>query len=464
MIRYTVHRDDWDETSPDLSLVAKLITRHISDAMRYTTLEDYYAGQHAILGRHRGEGAPNNRIAVNWAKYITDTATGYFLANPITYTSSTGEDISPLLLAYDRAHTDDTDADNAFELSRNGSAYEYVYAAEGEADLSSRNLCARNTFVVTDTSIDERELFGVYYRTIQNSKTDQPEYAATICTANYIYDVRITRDGTPISKAGDPRPHYMGEVPIIAYSNNHDGMGDYEQLIPLIDAYNTLMSDRVNDVQDYVDAILIVYGTLLADEPEETEEGSEGGTPAAKKSLRDGKLLEFPDKQSMGAEWLTRQLDENGVEVLQQAIARDILRMAYVPDFADEKFAGNSSGVAIAYKCLLLEWLTKTKERYYRKGLRKRSRLFARYLGLKQITVHADSIVPHFARSLPTNKAETAQIVATLAGKVSQRTLLQQLDFVEDPDAEIAALKKEAEHQQPPNNTDNQGAGDARLF
>lgn len=463
MIRYTVHRDDWDETSPDLLLVAKLITRHISDATRFTTLEDYYAGRHSILNRHRGEGAPNNRIAVNWAKYITDTATGYFLANPITYTSSTGEDISPLLLAYDRAHTDDTDADNAFELSRNGSAYEYVYAAEGEAELSSRNLCARNTFMVTDASIDERELFGVYYRTIKNSKTDKTEYAATVCTANYIYDVRITSDGTPISKAGDPRPHYMGEVPIIAYNNNHDGMGDYEQLIPLIDAYNTLMSDRVNDVQDYVDAILIVYGTLLADEPEETEEGSEGGTPAAKKSLRDGKLLEFPDKQSMGAEWLTRQLDENGVEVLQQAIARDILRMAYVPDFSDEKFAGNSSGVAIAYKCLLLEWLTKTKERYYRKGLHKRSRLFARYLGLKQITVHADSIVPHFARSLPTNKAETAQIVATLAGKVSQRTLLQQLDFVEDPDAEIAALKKEAEHQQPSNNTDNQGAGDARL-
>ena len=138
--------------------------------------------------------------------------------------------------------------------------------------------------------------------------------------------------------------------------------------------------------------------------------------------------------------------------------------MAYVPDFSDESFAGNASGVAIAYKCLLLEWATKTKERYYRKGLRKRIRMFCRFLGLKQLMVNPDGIIPHFVRALPTNVAETAQIVATLAGKVSQRTLLQQLPFVEDPDAEIKALKNEAVVPQQPDNTDDQGAGDARLF
>ena len=45
-----------------------------------------------------------------------------------------------------------------------------------------------------------------------------------------------------------------------------------------------LASDRVNDVQEFVDAILIIYGTLLSDEGEEGE---------AKKALKDGKVLEF---------------------------------------------------------------------------------------------------------------------------------------------------------------------------
>lgn len=456
MIKFTV--DNFDERQPNKQTILKLIQQHRAISDRMQELEAYYNGHHKIETRTRSHNAPNNKVTINWAKYITDTATGYFAANPITYTDTNGGDITPLLQAFDRAHVDDVDADNAFEASQNGAAYEYVYAAEGEAELQVRNLCARNTFLIYDTSIEERELAGVYYRVIHDDERDLTRYVATVCTANYIHEINIL-DGTDVTQPadGEPRRHYLGEVPIIAYANNHNGIGDYEQLIPLIDAYNTLMSDRVNDVQDFVDAILIIYGTLLSDDTDEAKDG-------AKQALRDGKLLEFPDRQSMGAEWLTRQLDESGVEILQKAIAKDILRMAYVPDFSDESFAGNASGVAIAYKCLLLEWATKTKERYYRKGLRKRIRMFCRFLGLKQLMVNPDGIIPHFARALPTNVAETAQIVSTLSGKVSQRTLLQQLPFVEDPDAEIAALKNEAVVPQQPENNDDQGAGDARLF
>ena len=71
--------------------------------------------------------------------------------------------------------------------------------------------------------------------------------------------------------------------------------------------------------------------------------------------------------------------------------------------------------------------------------------MFCRFLGLKQILLNADSIVPHFVRALPVNMAENAQMVSMLEGHVSQKTLLQQLPFVEDPDAEIEALKKEAD-------------------
>lgn len=434
MLKFTL--DQFDELNLDKQVILKLIQQHAGISERMRHLEDYYDGHHAILSRTRSSGAPNNKIAVNWAKYITDTATGYFAANPITYSSSTGDDITPLLKSFDRAHIDDVDADNAFELSQTGEAYEYIFAREGETELCSRNLCSRNTFMIYDTSIEENELAGVYYRAIHDDKHDITRYIATVCTKHYIYELNIL-DGSNVTQPADesPRPHYFGDIPIIAYQNNHHSVGDYEQVIPLIDAYNTLMSDRVNDVQDFVDAILVIYGSLLSDEGEQVQ--------GAKKAIRDGKLLEFPDKQSMGAEWLTRQLDENGVEVLQKAVAKDILRMAYVPDFSDESFAGNASGVAIAYKCLLLEWATKTKERYYRKGLRKRIRLFCKYFGLQRILMNADSIVPHFARALPTNVSETAQIVSSLQGVVSKRTLLQQLPFVEDPDAEIEALKQE---------------------
>ena len=370
MVKFTV--DNFDEYHVDKTVILKLIQQHQTIAQRIESLEAYYNGDHAIKERSRTKGAPNNRIAVNFAKYITDIATGYFISNPVTYNSSTGDDIDKLLLAFDRAHTDDTDADNAFELSQNGTGFEYVYVANGSSELRTKNLCARNCFMVYDTSIEENEVAAVYYRAVHDDAKDTVRYVATVLTQHLIYELNIM-----------------------------------DCMIDLINAYNTVMSDRVNDIQDFVDAILVIYGTLLSDNGEEE-------TGQAKTALRDGKLLEFPDKQNMGAEWLTRQLDENGVEILQKSIAKDIIRMSYVPDFSDESFAQNSSGVAIAYKCLLLEWMTKTKERYYRIGLRKRVRMFCRFLGL-------------------------------LEGHVSQKTLLQQLPFVEDPDAEIEALQKEAD-------------------
>lgn len=432
MIRFTV--ENFDENNLDKQVIQKLIRQHITLAARMDKLENYYNGHHAIENRTRGNNAPNNKISVNFAKYITDISTGYFMSNPITYSSTTGQDIQKLTEAFDHAYVDDTDADNAFEASQNGESYEYVYVSEGETELRTKNLCAKNTFLIYDTSIEEREVAGVYYRVVHDDAKNITKYIATVVTKHYIYEINIL-DGTDIQPIdGAPREHYFGEVPIISYQNNHNCIGDYEQVIPLIDAYNTTMSDRVNDVNEFCDAILILYGTLLSDDSE---------TGEAKQALRDGKLLEFPDKQTMGAEWLTRQLDENGVEILQNAISRDILRMAYVPDFSDENFANNASGVAIAFKCLLLEWMTKTKERYYRKGLRKRIRLFCNFLGLKEILLTADSIVPHFARALPTNQAELAQIISMLSGTVSKKTLLQQLPFIEDPDAEIEAVEKE---------------------
>lgn len=54
-------------------------------------------------------------------------------------------------------------------------------------------------------------------------------------------------------------------MPIIEYKNNKEGFGDFEQQITLIDAYNTLMSDRVNDKDQFIDALLILYARTEAE-------------------------------------------------------------------------------------------------------------------------------------------------------------------------------------------------------
>lgn len=50
-----------------------------------------------------------------------------------------------------------------------------------------------------------------------------------------------------------------------------------------------------------------------------------------------------------------------------------------------------------------------------------------------------------FTRALPKNLLEISQIVANLWGKVSRKTLLSQVPFVDDVDEELKALDEETE-------------------
>ena len=121
--------------------------------------------------------------------------------------------------------------------------------------------------MVYDDTIEQNELFGVYYYArIDSTEKTNITYIATVLTQNYKYVLDIQDIEEPQALIEQPEAHFKGEVPLIEYQNNKLALGDYELQIPLIDAYNVLMSDRVTDKEQFVDAILALYGTLLSDE------------------------------------------------------------------------------------------------------------------------------------------------------------------------------------------------------
>ena len=335
------------------------------------------------------------------------------------------------------AGADEADGDNGLDLSIYGLAFEYIYAKEGETDLIIKNLSPENTFMVYDDSIEENELFAVYYSIRKDDGHDTKIiYVATVVTKNFRYVLDIEDIEGPQALLEEPEPHYMDEVPIVAYQNNKLGIGDYELQIPLIDAYNALMSDRVTDKEQFVDAILALYGFMLGD-----ENGKDADGRTAPQRLKEDRLLEMP--ADARAEYITRTFDESGVEILKKAIEQDIHKFSHIPCMSDESFGGNVSGVAMEFKLLGMENITKIKTRYYRKGLRKRLRIFANFLSKKGIAVDITGITPTFTRAMPKNLLEISQIVSNLWGKVSRKTLLSQVPFVDDVDNELEAVEKE---------------------
>lgn len=440
MYVFTMPAERFDEENPNKQDILHLITKHQAFVPRLQKLKDYYEGHHGILE----DKERDNKLVCNHAKDIADTASAYFLGNPISYKSD-DKDLSVITDALETAGADEADGDNALDLSIYGLAYDYIYAHRDATDLVIKNLEPENSFVVYDDTIEQNELFGVYYyiRKDDTARTSTPHYIATILTKNYKWVLDIEKIDQPQALIEGPVEHHLGEIPMIEWKNNKLGIGDYELQIPLIDAYNALMSDRITDKEQFIDAILAVYGTLLTDEDDE-EEGDGKGAEKAMKRLAKRKLLEMPD--STKAEYLTRTFDESGVEILRHAIEQDIHKFSHIPCLTDEHFSGNTSGVAMEFKLLGIENITKIKTRYYRKGLRKRLRIFANWLALnRQAQIDSSTITANFTRALPKNLLEISQYVNNLKGTVSRKTLLSQIPFVDDPDAEIKAVKEETE-------------------
>jgi SPP1 family phage portal protein len=83
-------------------------------------------------------------------------------------------------------------------------------------------------------------------------------------------------------------------VPIATYKNNEELIGDFEPVLSLIDAYDTMESDTVNDFDYFVDAYLALYG-FTADADDIVK-------------MKENRVLLMD--QGTAAEWLIKNTDD----------------------------------------------------------------------------------------------------------------------------------------------------------
>ena len=398
---------------------------------RFTKLENYYLGKHSILERSKDDRLSNNKVMVNHAKYITDTNVGYLLGNPVDYQASVGYDIEPLLDAYKKQTINDLDSEIAKDVSIFGLQYEYVYANE-KAEPKSCEVDNKNTIIVYDDTVEHNKLFGLIYRPIKKGTTFK--YWEIIYVDKTVKRVYKSYSKN-LQQVGVDEPHAFGDVPIICYKNNPEFMGDFEPVISLIDAYNLLQSDRINDKEQLVDAILVFYGMDFDSEQAD--------------ALRESRMLANVPSDAR-AEYLTKMLQEGDVDILRQNIESDIHKISMVPNMSDQNFVGNSSGVAIRYKLLAFEQNIKNKERYMEKGLMERFKLYNNFLFTqsKMGEIPVEEVDAVFKRNLPSNDLEIAQMINYLADYLDSETALSQLSFIKDA-SEIVELKRKEDESKP---------------
>lgn len=411
-------------------VVKDFIELHQGNIVRYKELQSMYEGEHKVLFQDdKPKYKPDNRLVVNFAKYIVDMLNGYFIGIPIKIQHD-DKKINEYVDDFQRMNDMD---DNQAELSKMcsiyGHAYEFLYMDEN-SEVCCTYSDPTEMFVVYDDTVAEKPLFGVRYTIDKENRIKGQLFTRTS-------EFRIM-ESEGILALTDEKQHYFGDVPIIEYIENEERQSVFENVKTLINAYDKAISEKANDVDYFADAYLAVLGAEL------DEEGII--------RIRDNRIINMFGTNDAGkiiVEFLDKPDGDTTQENLLNRLERLIYQISMVANINDEKFTNNASGVSLEFKLQPMKNLAGMKERKFASGMNRRFKMVFNVWNIQRKANKDEwrNLNYVFTRNIPRNLVDEANIAGSLSGIVSKETQLSVLSFVDNPQLELERIQKEEEER-----------------
>lgn len=424
-----IHLSEDTEITPDLIKV--LIEHHSKSLHRYEVLQNYYKGKTIIFDRKKDEHKANNKLVFDYAGYIIDVLQGLFVGKPISYTPAEGaekymEEMQKILDANDEQ---DENTELAKMMGINGMGYEIVYVNENK-EICFNEIKPQNMIFVYDNKIKPEPLFAVYLPDADTVGENKKQFIYVYTKKENI--VYSTENGGMIEI--ERTPNIFGEVPVIEFMNNDEGIGDYERVLTLIDEVNVLQSDTSNDFEESTDAILLLYGMLNAD-ADDIER------------IKKDRILLLDSMSGQSAGWLTKEINDTALQSYKKTLDEAIHKFAKVPNLSDENFAGNISGEAMKFKLFATNQVIAQKQRKFKTALTQRLYLITKVMQLKAQTAgDYKDIQVNFNENTPYNELDNANLVKVLIDAGASRQLaFSKLRGVDDVSRELELQDKQKE-------------------
>lgn len=391
---------------------------------RLDNLYKYYRGEHDILKTTKPKGKPNNKLVINYPKNIVNNTTGYYLGIPVKYSSK--DEILSEQVQEITEYNDD--AFHNMKIGKNLSVYglaaEVLYL-DSDAEIRYANINPSSVIADYSDDVEHNIIRAIRWYDITDDNANTVRHIEQYTDKEVIYyhqqeDSELIEDNRSA--------HYFNDIPINIYENNDDGLGDFEDVISLVDAYNVMQSESVNDFQKFADALLAIKNVCVDEE--------------VVKSIRDNNILELQG-DSTEAGWLVKSVNDTYVENIKNRLEKDIYMASATVNMSDDNFANNASGVAIKYKLMCMENRVSVTERNFKKALQRRFELICNVLNIKGGNYDYKTIDIAFNRNIPANIQEVATTIQQLDGIVSKKTLLNQIPFIDNVDEEVEAVEKE---------------------
>ena len=237
-----------------LDVLRKSLNTHVLNRNEIDYLYKYYKGDQPIRYRVK-EVRPEicNRIVENRANEIVSFKVGYLCGEPIQYVSRSGKEntvgqvniLNEYMFAEDKASQDQEIVEWQMIC---GTAYRMVLPDDAEdldeAPFEMYTLDPRNTFIVYSSEIGNEPLMAVKYYVDDTNVTHYSIYTKSMY---YVVDGDLLVGSTP---------HALYDIPIIEYPANNSRLGSFEIVLPLLDAMNSVASNRMDGVEQLVQAFI----------------------------------------------------------------------------------------------------------------------------------------------------------------------------------------------------------------
>lgn len=226
-----------------------------------------------------------------------------------------------------------------------------------------------------------------------------------------------------------------GMVPFIPLFNNEKQKSDLSIYKSMIDAYDIIESDSVNNLADIQDVVWVLKNY--------------GGESLSEFmiNLKVKKAISVDDNGD--AKPVTATIPYEARENVLNRLKKNIYAVAQAVDTSSQDMLSVNSGRALQILYNNLDLKCNEFELQVKKSLQIIYKFINKYLEIyNKPPMDIKTIEETFNRYMISNEVERVDSLAKVKDKLSNRTFLKNLPYVDDPDEEMEQIKKERQEMQ----------------
>lgn len=372
----------------------------------------------------------NLKVRTNFIKKFIKEEVSYLLSNKPTYISKSDNSKSVAAINYKLSHWNKNhDKMLLRDMLSYGSVFELYYTTKlgNEVLFNSKIVSPRDGYVLED-DFGNISMFLRFYKKKFNNK----QYI-DIYTSDFIYHVDDS-----FSEVADPTENIFREVPVrvgcVSAYKEHDTL--FNELKDLQDAYETNLSDIVNEISDYRLAYLIMLGCNV-DYKTKDEAGK-----TQLDYMKEKGIINANEKDVI-IKFLTKDINDTFVQNTLDSIKKNIYEISSHID-TNEKLQSNTSGSALRNRLIGLEQRVRDSEGSMKNIIQGRMYfLFKLFNKIENTNYDYRDISVKFTLNIPQDDLLMAQTLSQfgIGENISLKTALTQLSFVNNPDQEIKLIE-----------------------